>query len=77
MSQPIDMGPQPTAENINVSAMKVDFRHKCYSVEDGKEPVISEVTLFYPINEGVWIPMYPQCAECGCQLQIISREVIR
>lgn len=57
--------------------MKLEFAHNCYEVENGEEPVRRELTVYYPINDGVWLPIYPQCAKCGCQLQIISREVVQ
>lgn len=77
MSQFVDMGPQPEMNNIPGPAMKVDFSHKCYSVEEGEEPVRRELTVYYPINDGVWLPIYPQCAICACQLHIDKREVVQ
>jgi len=80
MPQPIDMGPQPEKSMLNTrKAIQVRFEmHNHDGVEGG--PLIGIV--YYPINDGVWMPISISCADCVddyqlvAELKIVSRKIV-
>jgi hypothetical protein len=74
MPQPISMGPELEPSNVETpKALRVEFSHtECLA----KNPD-NQIVLYYPINEGAYIPMFaPRCVACMCDFETGARQVV-
>lgn len=72
MSDTTSMTPQSDPEAVTTErAMKIDYLHVCQQKDQRVD-----TTIYFPINDGIWIPMNPQCADCGESLMLLTKEIV-
>lgn len=72
MPQPVEMVPQPEQSMVHTrKALAVSFTAHDHDNPDDDPQTL---TVYYPINNGVYLGVPLVCVECHTELEVVSRE---